>query len=383
MPVPGPGEPTRAVQPTLAVQPDRIPPDRNPFDHALLAHHGDVEVGDGLADFAVNVADPQPPQWLVEVLRSAVSDLAHYPDPRPARSAIAALHGVPAECVLLVAGAAEAFTLVARLPWRRPLVVHPQFTEPEAALRAAGHLVERLVLAAGDGFRLGDRVAGVPPDVDLVVVGNPTNPTSRLHPQDEVLALARPGRTVLVDEAFMDAVEAPGAPRHSLTRRAASSPGLVVVRSLTKTFAIAGLRVGYVVADPPSIARLARLQPPWSVGSLATVAAVACAGPEGRAHASVVRDRLPGRLAHLVRGLGDAGLEVVSPPRGPFVLARHDNADETRMLLRDRGFAVRRGDTFPGLGPEWLRFAARPPGVTDRLIDALRETLDAPTQARR
>ncbi|WP_411286236.1 Rv2231c family pyridoxal phosphate-dependent protein CobC [Lapillicoccus sp.] len=358
-----------------AVQSDRVPP-----DHALLDHHGDVEVADGLADFAVNVAEPEPPSWLVEVLRSAVSDLAHYPDPGPARSALATLHGVPAECVLVVAGAAEAFTLVARLPWRRPLVVHPQFTAPEAALRASGHPVERLLLSAEDGFRLGERVVGVPPDVDLVVVGNPTNPTSRLHRPDEVLALVRPGRTVLVDEAFMDVVEAPGAPRHSLTRRAASSPGLVVVRSLTKTFAIAGLRVGYVVADPPLIARLARLQPPWSVGSLATVAAVACAGPEGRAHASSVRDGLPGRLARLVRGLGDVGLEVVTPPRGPFVLARHDHADETRMLMRHRGFAVRRGDTFPGLGPEWLRVAARPPEMTDRLIDALRATLGAPTQ---
>ena len=366
-----------------ALQTDRVPPDHASPDHALLDHHGDVEVADGLTDFAVNVAEPQPPPWLLEVLRSAVSDVAHYPDPGPARSALAALHGVPAECVLVVAGAAEAFTLVARLPWRRPLVVHPQFTAPEAALRAAGHLVERLVLAAGDGFRLGDRVAGVPPDVDLVVVGNPTNPTSRLHRPDEVLALVRPGRTVLVDEAFMDVVEAPGAPRHSLTRRAASSPGLVVVRSLTKTFAIAGLRVGYVVADPPLVARLARLQPPWSVGALATVAAVACAGPEGRAHASSVRDGLPGRLAHLVRGLGDVGLDVVTPARGPFVLARHDRADETRMLVRHRGFAVRRGDTSPGLGPEWLRFAARPPQVTDRRIDALRATLDAPTQARR
>ena len=377
MPVPGPGEQM------LDVQPDRIPHDGNPFDDALLAHHGDVEAGDGLADFAVNVADPQPPPWLVEVLRSAVGDLAHYPDPGPARSALAVLHGVPDECVLVVAGAAEAFTLLARLPWRRPLVVHPQFTAPEAALRAAGHPVERLLLSAEDGFRLGERVAGVPPDVDLVVVGNPTNPTSRLHRPDEVLALVGRGRTVLVDEAFMDVVEAPGAPRHSLTRRAASLPGLVVVRSLTKTFAIAGLRVGYVVAEPAVIARLARLQPPWSVGSLATVAALPCAGPEGRAHASVVRDRLPGRLAHLVRGLADAGLEVVSPPRGPFVLARHDHADETRMLLRHKGFAVRRGDTFPGLGPEWLRFAARPPGDTDRLIDALRETFDASTQERR
>ena len=117
--------------------------------------------------------------------------------------------------------------------------MHPSFTEPEAALRAAGHPVERLQLAPP--YQLDPGL--VPDDADLVVVGNPTNPTGVVH--ERLAELCRPGRTTVVDEAFMDAI--PGEP-HSLASQ--RLPGLVVVRSLTKTWALAGLRVGYLLAEP-------------------------------------------------------------------------------------------------------------------------------------
>ncbi|NFW08197.1 aminotransferase class I/II-fold pyridoxal phosphate-dependent enzyme, partial [Staphylococcus aureus] len=99
------------------------------------------------------------------------------------------------------AGAAEAFPLVATLEPRHAIVVHPQFTEPAAALRAAGISVGRHILNVSDGFALDPDL--VPDDADLVVVGNPTNPTGRLHLATDLLALRRPGRVLVVDEAFM------------------------------------------------------------------------------------------------------------------------------------------------------------------------------------
>ena len=105
-----------------------------------LRHHGDVEVrgGGDLVDLAVNVRAGTPPAWLKSRVAASLDGLAAYPDGRAARAAVAARHGVPAERVLLTAGAAEAFVLLARaLRVRRPVVVHPQFTEPEAALRDA------------------------------------------------------------------------------------------------------------------------------------------------------------------------------------------------------------------------------------------------------
>lgn len=334
-----------------------------------LLHHGDREVGDGLVDLAVNVQAPHPPPWLLDVLAGALAQAGAYPDPTPGVAAVARAHGCDPASVLLTNGAAEAFTLLARLPWRRPLVVHPQFTEPEAALRAAGHPVQRLVLSSDKGFRLDP--AAVDPAADLVVLGNPTNPTSRLHRAESVAALLRPGRLVVVDEAFMDVTDQ----CQSLASRAPSAEGLLVIRSLTKTFGLAGVRAGHLLAAPALVAGLAAHQPHWSVNALAVAATVACLGPEGEAHRRGVADRLPQRLSHLTQALRSAGLDVVTEPAGPFVLVRHDQADLLRERLRHHGFALRRGDTFPGLGPQWLRVAARDEATTDALAHALTTAL--------
>lgn len=219
------------------------------------------------------------------------------------------------ERVLLTAGAAEAFVLLARaLKVRRPVVVHPQFTEPEAALRDAGHTVGRVLLRARDGFRLDP--AAVPEDADLVVIGNPTNPTSVLHPAETIAGLARPGRVLVVDEAFMDAV--PGE-REALAGRV-DVPGLVVLRSLTKTWGLAGLRIGYVLAAPETIEDLERAQPLWPVSTPALAAAQACVGPRGVAEAAHAAHRVAADRAHLVAGLARfaaAGLRVAEPHGGP------------------------------------------------------------------
>lgn len=325
-----------------------------------LRHHGDAEVrddGSALVDLAVNVRADTPPEWLRERIAASLTGLAAYPDGREARAAVAARHGLPVERVLLTAGAAEAFVLLARaLKVRRPVVVHPQFTEPEAALRDAGHSVDRVLLRAEDGFRLDP--AAVPEEADLVVIGNPTNPTSVLHPAGLIAELARPWRTLVVDEAFMDAVPDE---REALAGRT-DVPGLVVLRSLTKTWGLAGLRIGYVLAGPETIAQLERAQPLWPVSTPALAAASACVSSRALAEAAHAAHRVAADRAHLVAGLKEFetdGLWVVEPAEGPFVLVRIRRAALVRTQLRGLGFAVRRGDTFPGLGEEWIRLAVR------------------------
>ncbi|MBY8342268.1 Rv2231c family pyridoxal phosphate-dependent protein CobC [Streptomyces spinosirectus] len=341
-----------------------------------LRHHGDAEVrddGSALVDLAVNVRTGTPPVWLRERLAGALGSLAAYPDGRAARAAVAARHGLPVERVLLTAGAAEAFVLLARaLKVRRPVVVHPQFTEPEAALRDAGHSVDRVLLREEDGFRLD--AALVPEDADLVVIGNPTNPTSVLHPADSIAELARPGRTLVVDEAFMDAV--PGE-REALAGRT-DVPGLVVLRSLTKTWGLAGLRIGYVLAAPATIACLERAQPLWPVSTPALAAAEACMEPQALAEAAHAAHRIATDRAHLLAGLSEFatdGLRLVEPAEGPFVLVRLPHAAAVRRHLRDLGFAVRRGDTFPGLDDEWLRLAVRDRTTVNSFLQALDRAL--------
>jgi histidinol-phosphate aminotransferase len=333
-----------------------------------LRFHGDRELDAGLVDLAVNVR-PQPhPPWLAGPIAAALADLARYPDDRAARAAVARRHARPDAEVLLTAGAAQAFTLLAQaLRPARALVVHPQFTEPEAALRAAGTEVDRLILKA-DGFRLDP--AEVPPDSDAVLLGNPTNPTSVLHPADVVAGLARPGRLLVVDEAFADTV--PGEPASLAARR--DLPGLVVVRSFTKTWGLAGLRVGYVLAAADLIERLASVAPQWPVSTPALAAAEACASPVAVATERELAVALTSHRAHLVAGLNELGLTVAGTPASSFVLVRAPVG--VRQRLRERGFAVRRGETFPGLGPDWLRIAVRDTATTDAFLPALRDALE-------
>jgi histidinol-phosphate aminotransferase len=337
------------------------------YTAADLHYHGDQELdrrADSQLDLAVNVAVPRPPEWLRARLHAALDDLAAYPRQDAALAAVAARHQRPAEEVLLTSGAAEAFTLLARtLRPRRAICVHPSFTAPEAALRAAGHDVERVLLAPPFTLDPGQ----VPGDADLVVVGNPTNPTGALHPRQVLQQLARPGRTLVVDEAFADAV--PGEPASLSSLR--DVPGVLVVRSLTKTWGLAGLRVGYLLGEPATLAALRQAQPPWPVSSLALTALEACSQPAAVAWAGQqAARRATWRLA-LASALDELpGVAVAEGSQAPFLLVRVDDATAVRQGMRSLGIAVRRGDTFPGLGDQWLRIAVVGPEQHARIVDA-------------
>ena len=337
-----------------------------------LHHHGDRDVAEGMVDLAVNVRLSAPPDWLSAIINDTTQHLAAYPNADAATKAIAAAHGLSADQVLPTAGGAEAFTLLARaFRSERPLIVHPQFTEPEAALVAAGHQPKRLILSRATGFRL--EADQVPVGADLIMLGNPTNPTSVLHPAALIDSLRRPGRLVAVDEAFMDAV-----PGETETMIRDDLTGLVVLRSLTKTWGLAGLRAGYVIGEPQLIAAMRHQQPPWSVSTPALAAMVACLTPHARSVAAAAAQELAAQRAYLVEQLADVGLEVAGQPSAPFVLVdtsgvRGDREPGwVRIRLHDHGLAVRRGETFPGLGPDWVRIAVREPETTDQLVTALR-----------
>ena len=355
------------------------PPGDDPgeVDLEALRHHGDREVagahagGEGLLDFAVNVHGAGPPAWLRRRLEARLDDLGAYPaeaDHGRATEALARRHGVGDDAVLPLAGSAEGFHLLARLAARRggvAAVVHPSFTEPELELRSAGVPVRRVVL--DPPFELDPEL--VPAEASMVVVGNPTNPTSVVHARERLAALCAPGRVTVVDEAFCDVVS--GGDAHSLA--GSGLPGLVVLRSLTKTWALAGLRVGYAVGDPAVLAALSPLRPHWPVGTLQFEALVACTSPEADADLARIRETIAARRGEMVRRLGAAGVEIVTDPAAPFVLVRTpgevDPVAFRESLLR-RGVVVRRGDTFPGLDATHLRLAVRDGTMVGRLLDA-------------
>lgn len=332
-------------------------------------YHGDQAATPGMLDFAVNVRHAAPPVWLQQRLAARLPDLARYPtaaDQAAATGAVARRHGVAQDRVLLLAGGAEGFALLPALRPRRAALIAPSFTEPEAVLSAAGVPTEQVVLAPP--FRLAGAVVSAA--ADLVVLGNPTNPTGVLHSRDAVLALRRPGRLIVVDEAFADAVPEE---LHSLAGPdLAGLPDVLVLRSLTKTWSLAGLRVGYALGAPEVLARLAVGRPHWPLGTLQLEAIAACCAPAAVAEARAGAQRLAVQRREMAQALAGLGLEVVDGS-APFVLFAVPDAELVRKRLQGNGIAVRRCDTFVGLGENYLRAAVRPDWPT--LVRAVQEAL--------
>jgi len=327
-----------------------------------LRLHGDTIARPGTLDFAVNVWPERPPM-LEAALEQALSQSRGYPDERLAREAIAERHGRSVNEVLLLNGACEAFWLLAHA-FRPKLAacIHPSFTEPEAALQAAGAEVVRIMR---DEERWSFDPAEVPEAADLVVLGNPNNPTGSLDRPELIALLARPGRLLVIDESFMDFVTDDGA---TVAGRDELS-GLVVVRSLTKLWSLPGIRAGYLLAEPEVVELLAASRQPWGVNALACAALAACASDSmtpRHVSAQVAEAR-----AELLEGLRFLDRLRVWPSEANFLLMR---ASEGRNLcedLRRLGFAVRPAASFPGLDEDYLRVAVRPRKDNLALLGAL------------
>ena len=338
--------------------------------HDHLRVHGDTLVPPGAADHAVTVLAGGPPAWLREALRAALNgDASAYPNEHSAVAALARAHDREPEEIVPTNGAAQALWLLP-LALRPTLAacIHPGFTEAEAALRAHGVPVARVLRDPELDFALDP--SAVPEAADLVLVGNPASPTGTLDPAAAILALRRPGRVVVVDEALMDLV--PGEPA-SLVRDAPAD--VIVVRSLTKSLSIPGLRAGYAVAAPALARRLGDVRPAWSVNALALAALTAAAErPHALAaaadRAAVEREDLADRIAAIDRlrtWPASANYCLVEVPDGPRVVG----------ALHEAGIAVRPAASFPGLGPHHLRLTARTPQENARLAQTLRTAVES------
>jgi len=333
-----------------------------------LRFHGDQLARPGTLDFAVNIWPTPRPPALQEALTAALAASQPYPDPEPATRAIADRHHRTSQEVLALNGACEAFWLLARaLQPRHAVCIHPCFTEPDAALRASGIRVEKVMRPTSD-WSLQRRA--VPDTADLVVLGNPNNPTGTLDRAEDIAQLARPGRVLVVDESFLELTEHPDetvAERRDL-------PGLVVVRSTTKLWGLAGIRAGYCLAAPELVTALRGHRQPWSVNAMALAALRYCAGdlttpPRVAAEVAAARADLVGQLT------GISGLHSW-PAAANFVLLRAvGRGREVVDRLAAAGVIVRPAHSFPGLDEGHLRVAIRTADDHARLADGLRTIL--------
>lgn len=336
---------------------------------AALRQHGDRLVRPGDADHAVNVDAHGPPSWLTDALAGVLLErqLMRYPDAAEAEQALARLYGRDASEVVATNGAAQALWLLpAALRPRLAACVHPLFTEAEAALHAHGVPVVRVHRDAEDDFAIDPDA--VPETADLVVLGNPAAASGTLAARETILALRRPGRTIVVDEAFIDMV--PGEQESVL---GSGHDDVIVVRSFTKSLSVPGLRCGAAVAPPALAARLRDVRPPWSVNAFAIAAMLALAAhPDELATRA---ERAGRERADLVRGLADLPDVRVWPSAVNHVLVQVPNGPRVTAALRAARVTVRPCGSFPGLTDDHLRITARDADANAHLVSALADAL--------
>jgi L-threonine-O-3-phosphate decarboxylase len=322
-------------------------------------------------DFSSNVNPFGPSPRIWEAMAHA--PVGRHPDPRATRLrlALAAREDVDPERLLVGNGSVELiYNLAAAYlaPGDRVLVVAPTFGEYAAASAIMGAHVVEWRTRPEDDFAL--NLEGLLEQVRTsnpraLFLCNPNNPTGQYVPRQEIQTLldACPDTLVVLDQAFIRFVDEPWDVRPLL-----DAPNLLLLRSLTKDYALTGLRVGYALAAASVIAAIEKVQPPWSVNIMAEVATLAALDDEEHLTHSLAA--LARAKSALVQELARLRMRVV-PSAANYLLVEVPSAVDFARRLREHKIVVRDGTSF-GL-PQFVRIAVRKPEENARLIAAIRE----------
>lgn len=347
-----------------------------------LTHGGDwagyrAQYGHDALDFSANVSPLGLPQSVANAIAAALPHADRYPDPlcRALRAKLAPHEGIPAESILCGNGAAD---LIFRLAWaakpRTALVTAPTFAEYAAALESAGCAVRRHFLQAAVDFAVTDSIlSSITPEVDMVFLCQPNNPTGQVTPLVMVQKLLRRcadcGAVLVVDECFLDFLAA----REALTAKTVlrDAPNLIILKAFTKLYAMAGVRLGYALcSDAALLDKMRAAGQPWAVSGLAQAAGLAAL--EETAYADSVRTLIADQRPRLAAGLRALGLRVVDG-QANYLLFRAPA--DFGAKLRRHGAVVRGCGNYPGLDETWYRTAVRTQKENEQLLKIMREVL--------
>ncbi len=331
-----------------------------------------------LLDFSASINPLGFPPWLRPLISAQVSSLAHYPDPEAGElvTALATHYRINPGQVIVGNGASELLYLLPQvLKHKRLLVPVPSYGDYVAMAETAGLAVDTMPLQAEDGFQLAIEQLEIQlKDDHLVIIGHPNNPTGKACDVEALrqLILNHPRNHFIVDESFIDFAD----PEHSL--RWQRPANLIIVQSMTKSWAIPGLRLGYVLADQKVVAAMCKLRPDWSVNTIAQAVGVRALQDcdflkQTRNYVDQQRLDLFSRLK-AISGLhpyaGDAN----------FLLVRIDHPTIDAATLTDKllkkGIIIRNCDNFSGLDKRYFRVAVRTTKEQQRLCDELNACLN-------
>ena len=341
--------------------------------HGLARDMG-IDVA-SLLDFSANINPLGPPEWLRPLISSEVAALVHYPDPYAGKlvQAIADRYQVPAESVVVANGTTELLYQLPKLLGRdRALIPCPSYIDYAKVMTLAGMTVRPFLLSAECGFTLQPgKLASELTGGELVVIGSPNNPTGALVDPEQIIQLAKahPTTLFLVDEAFLDFV----VDGRSV---ALAADNIMTLHSLTKFYAIPGLRLGFGIFPLP-IARLLREHlPPWTVNTLAQAVGIrALADQEYGEQSRILCREL---RTDLMRDLQNfPALQVFDSAANYLLLRLMDDSDATILAARllEHRIMIRTCGNYIGLDASYFRIAVRTAAENRRLLDALSEIL--------
>lgn len=332
-----------------------------------------------LTDFSANINPMGISHRALGRLKRELPLVRHYPDAaqQELRDLIASEENIDPRCILFGNGATQLLHLVSR--WLNPhkaLLLAPGFSEYWNGLHRMGCKIAACALKPEENFQL--KLADLVQCIDeerpgLVILANPNNPTGTLVSHSALIELAKfcRGRAIhlVLDESFLDFTLQP-----SLAPLSARQDYLIVVRSLTKFYALAGLRIGYLVASRPVIGSLADCIEPWSVNTLALIAAAESlkdAEYRRRTLALVASER-----EYLSNGLKRLQWLAPFPSQSNFLLAQIKlpgvSGTDLRRALEKNYILIRDSNGFHGLSSQFIRVAVRARRENQMLLKALR-----------
>ncbi|WP_227766480.1 threonine-phosphate decarboxylase CobD [Zhaonella formicivorans] len=333
-------------------------------------------------DFSANINPLGCPKSVFEILSSSWQELLHYPDPEAAllKETLQDYYHLPKEHLLLGNGAVELIYLICLwLHPRRVLILEPTFSEYAKAAKAVKADLSYLPLYTGEEFQLDLRqLEEKLKSADLFFLCNPNNPTGNIWSYEvlhKIEELCLKYRTFLVvDESFIDFV--PDKEHYSLRKNVRHNPNLFVLHSLTKFFAIPGLRLGCGLAHPDLIAELSNIKDPWNINVFAQLAGKAAV--EDKLFQTETIKYVSREKDFLYNEIVKFPAYHVFPSAANFLLFKLLPGELTSSLLTDslarQGILVRNCNTFPILGENFIRIAVRKREENIRLLAALAET---------
>ena len=332
-----------------------------------------------IVDFSASINPLGPPAVGLRTIRSALKQIVHYPDPDcwQLRHVLAQHCGVDQDMVLVGNGSTELIHLLPRaLGIKSALIMGPTFEEYARALLDAGSSVRYVHAEQRERFRpplqeLLRQCSAKRSRFEAVFVCNPNNPTGQVMNRSALRELAevvgRQQGWLVVDEAFIDYCQA-----QSVVSMLHAYPRMIVLRSLTKFYAMPGLRIGYLVGASKVVDQLKDRQPPWSVNSLAQEVALAVLGDE--AYATNSRIFMKRERSRAIRGFRALSSVRVYPSAANFLLIElpvSTCAGEVTDRLAAEGLLVRDCSAVPGLTAQMIRVAIRTVKDNRRLVAAL------------